>query len=381
MPNREQYIERQKALGDFGELALRSDHLLEVLSQACHLVGRALGTNLAKILEITPGGDQVLVKAGVGWEPGIVGSTRFPFGDKTAEGQAIEQRRPITTTNIATDTKYERPKFMRNAGVVATINVPILLPGAIVYGLLQVDSLEERDFSQEDIDFVRTYAMFLGPVIDRLHKVHSLQESLSKNQRLLRELEHRIKNNIGAIGSLVRTKVREANSDETREALKVVEARVETLRLVHEQLYATDAFESLCMREYVSKLVEGLRNLHEEAVKGVSLSIDIDDVGLATDTAMPLGLIVNEFVTNSFKYAFDDDDGQGEIAIRITRTEGGNLLLHLSDNGTGLPEDSATSHKGTGMQLIEGLARQIGGEPRFTSSGAGTILEMEFPDS
>jgi two-component sensor histidine kinase len=135
------------------------------------------------------------------------------------------------------------------------------------------------------------------------------------------------------------------------------------------------------MREYVSKLVEGLRNLHEEAVKGVSLSIDIDDVGLATDTAMPLGLIVNEFVTNSFKYAFDDDDGQGEIAIRITRTEGGNLLLHLSDNGTGLPEDSATSHKGTGMQLIEGLARQIGGEPRFTSSGAGTILEMEFPDS
>lgn len=375
VPNLEQYIDRQRILGDFGELALRSDDLQEILTEACRLVGRALGTDLGKILEITPDRTQVLVRAGVGWDPAIVGTACFPLGGKTAESHSVELGQPVITTNIVTDDRYERPQFMRDAGVIVTINVPIRLPGGGIYGLLQVDSLKERDFDQEDVEFLRTYAMFLGPVIDRLHKVHSLREVLASYQRLLRELEHRVKNNIGVIRALVRVKAHEASSDETRAAMNDIGARIETLRLVHEQLYAAGGVESLSLRTYASKLVEGLHRLHHEVARSVALKVSIDDVDLATDTAMPLGLIVNEFVTNSFKYAFEGEAGQIEIEIKGIAE--GTLRLYLGDNGKGMDIDA--QHAGTGIDLIKGLSRQIGGKADFRSSSEGTSLVVEFP--
>jgi PAS domain S-box-containing protein len=175
--SQEQMMKRQQVLADFGEFALRSEDLDEVLAEACSLVAEALGTIRAKILEIGEDGETLLVRAGVGWDPGIVGRLRLLMKDHSSETFAIREGKPIITQDIRKEERFEVPDFMKEAGVVALANVPIFVPGRRAYGLLQVDATEPRDFGDEDTEFLRTYATILGPVIDRLLKVSALRAS------------------------------------------------------------------------------------------------------------------------------------------------------------------------------------------------------------
>jgi PAS domain S-box-containing protein len=175
MPDVEQMVRRQQVLARFGEFALHSENLDEILTEACRLVGEALGTKRAKLLEIQPDSQSLLVRAGVGWQADIVGKLRLPMGERSSETFSIEAGKPVVSRDIRTEDRFEVPAFMRDAGVVALANVPIFLPGGRAYGLLQVDSTELCDLGAEDTEFLRTYAIILGPVIDRLHKAHRLQ--------------------------------------------------------------------------------------------------------------------------------------------------------------------------------------------------------------
>lgn len=170
-------LRRQKILADFGDFALQSEDLDEILTQACRLVGDAMGTGRAKVLEIEGDGKTLLVRAGVGWAPDIVGRTRIAMGKHSSESFSINERKPVISTDISQEQRFEVPGFMKEAGVRALANVPILLPGGHAFGLLQVDASEPRDFGQDDIEFLRTYATILGPVIDRLLKLSALRSS------------------------------------------------------------------------------------------------------------------------------------------------------------------------------------------------------------
>lgn len=160
---------RQQVLADFGEFALRSEDLDAVLTEACRLVAQALGVDRAKILEIQAASAELLVRAGVGWRADVVGKLRMPLSERSSETFSIEAGEPVITRDIAKEDRFDVPDFLKDAGVVAFVNVPIFVPGARPYGILQVDSTEPRAFDQDDIQFLRTYAAILGPVIDRLH--------------------------------------------------------------------------------------------------------------------------------------------------------------------------------------------------------------------
>jgi two-component sensor histidine kinase len=371
-------VARQKVLADFGDLALRSDSLDDVLSEACRLVGEALDTDLAKILEIEPNGKSLLVRAGVGWKPGIVGEKHLPMRERSSETYSIKLAQPVITKDITEETRFELPDFLKEHGVAALVNVPILLPGGKPYGLLQVDSCKPRDFGEEDIEFLRTYSAILGPVIDRLHKVHSLKLALDANERLLQELRHRVKNDIAIITGLVRIRARQVSSEEAREELTAISERIETLRLVHEQLYIAGTADRLRLRPFIMRLVENLCHLHEAQSGKVRLDFAVEEVELTPKIAVPVGLILNEFVTNSLKYAFDGRGGI--IAVAVERMERGGLRLRICDNGKGLPSESqaAKPGSGTGIKLIDGLARQIGAKPVWSSPQSGTALCLAF---
>jgi GAF domain-containing protein len=179
-------VERQRILADFGQFALRSDSLDAILTEACRLVGEALGTGRAKILELQEGGNVALVRAGVGWKPDVVGKVRLAMNERSSESYSLKKKEPVITRDIHQEDRFETPEFMKKAGVVALVNVPILVPGGNAYGLLQVDSTEPREFGEHDIAFLRTYATILGPVIDRLEKVRLL-EARERRFRLIME--------------------------------------------------------------------------------------------------------------------------------------------------------------------------------------------------
>ena len=374
MPDHDQMKIQQRILADFGEFALRSKELDEVLAEACRLVGEALGTDLAKVLEIESVEQTLFVRAGVGWGEGVVGHVRLPMGERSSETYSVEKGVPVVTPDIGKEDRFDFPEFMRNAGVRGAVNVPIFLPGGKPYGLLQVDSRKTWQPDEQAIEFLRTYSTILGPVIDRLHKIHALEQAENRNETLLRELQHRIKNNIGAITGLVHMRLRKAQSDEVRDELRVVAERIEALRLVHELVYAAKGTDRLPLRSYVTQLLEGVLALHEEMP--VRLDADIDDVEVSTDTAIPLGLILNEFATNSLKHAFSD--GNGCLAVEARGREG-RMWVKIGDNGKGLPTEKSASRPGTGtgMALIAGLSRQIGAKPEWSSDN-GTALCLEF---
>ncbi len=350
----EQMKIKQKVLADFGDFALRSESLDEVLHEACRLVAKALSADFAKVLEIEEGEEAAVVKAGVGWNPGIVGKERLLFSERSSETYALERHEPVVSCNIRDENRFDFADFLIDHGIVSLVNVPIFLPGGKAYGLLQVDSSELRDFDERDTEFLRTYATILGPVIDRMHKVQSLEQALETNEHLRRELQHRVKNHIGIVISLIRSRARMTKSEEAREELISIGERIRTLHLVHEQLYQTGASDKLSLRPFLSQLVERLCHLHEAG--DIALEFDIVDIELATDTAVPIGLIANEFVTNSLKHAFGD--GGGKISVTVEVVEG-HLRLCLGDNGKGLPSASSpttSDGSGTGMKLIDVLA-------------------------
>jgi two-component sensor histidine kinase len=153
---------------------------------------------------------------------------------------------------------------------------------------------------------------------------------------------------------------------------------MDTLRLLHEQLYIAETDSKLPLRPFIVQLVENLCHLHEDQSGKVRLDFVIEEIELTPEVAVPVGLILNEFVTNSLKYAFDGSGGT--IAVSVDRQEGEVLRLRISDNGKGLPSkiEAAKPGAGTGMKLIDGLAHQIGANPIWSSPDPGTALCLEF---
>lgn len=177
MAGQHEFVRRQRVLAQFGDFVLDHDGLDEILNEACRLIAEALDVDLAKVIEIKRKSDQGLVRAGVGWRPGVVGSERISLSERSSEAFAIERTEPVITNDIAHEERFEFPAFLRDHGVVALVNVPILLPGRVPYGILQIDARQPRKFDQEDIEFLKTYAMVLGPVIDRLQTAAALKET------------------------------------------------------------------------------------------------------------------------------------------------------------------------------------------------------------
>lgn len=164
-----------QSLSRFGDFVLDNDDVDAILTEACRLVVHGLDVDLAKVIEIERTSDTGLVRAGVGWNPGVVGKARVSLSEKSSEAFAVAQSEPVITQDISSEDRFEFPQFLIDHGVVALGNVPILLSRREPFGLLQVDSRKPRAFGEQDVQFLKTYAMILGPAIDRLRTASALR--------------------------------------------------------------------------------------------------------------------------------------------------------------------------------------------------------------
>jgi len=165
-------LRQQTVLAKFGELALRSGDLDEILTEACRLVGEALGTDLAKVMELQDDGESLLVRAGVGWKPGVVGEITLKATGNTSEGYALKTGEPMISADIAEEIRFKYPAFLTDNGVRAVANVVIIGgQGRPPFGILQIDSRAPRQFTDTDTAFLRSYANLLAAAVDRLRVV------------------------------------------------------------------------------------------------------------------------------------------------------------------------------------------------------------------
>jgi len=186
-------LQQQTVLAKFGELALTSDDLDEILTRACQLIAEALGTDLAKVMELQEDGETLLVRAGVGWKPGVVGEVTIKATDNTSEGVALLTGEPMISPDIAKETRFSYPAFLTDNGVKAIANVVIIgSKNRLPFGILQIDSREPRQFTDNDTAFLRSYANLLAGAVERLR---AIEEVRSGEMRLRLALE------AGALGS------------------------------------------------------------------------------------------------------------------------------------------------------------------------------------
>ena len=181
-------LRQQTALARFGELALRSDDLEEILTEACRLAGEALGTDLAKVVELQEDGKTLVVRAGVGWKPGVVGVATITAEHDTSEGHALRTGEPMISPDIATETRFKYSQFLIDNGVRAVANV-LIIGGheRPPFGILQIDSRVPRQFTESDTLFLRSYANLLAGAVDRLRLRLGLEETVAARTRELTE--------------------------------------------------------------------------------------------------------------------------------------------------------------------------------------------------
>jgi transcriptional regulator with GAF, ATPase, and Fis domain len=189
-------LRQQSVLAKFGELALRSDDLDEILTQACRLVGEALGTDLAKVIKIKGNGESLLGRAGVGWKPGVVGVAAGEATDETSERAAFKSEVPIIFPGIDTELRVQYPSSLADDGIKAVASVVIIgHEDETPFGILQVDSRHPRQFDENDTAFLRSYANLIAAAVARLQANAALEaksrDLAEANARLLIEAKER----------------------------------------------------------------------------------------------------------------------------------------------------------------------------------------------
>jgi two-component sensor histidine kinase len=196
-------------------------------------------------------------------------------------------------------------------------------------------------------------------------------------ESLLRELQHRVKNNLNMVSSILSIELPNLPDAVSKKIFTDVQGRIKAMSLLYEQLYSTDEVTRTPLRSYVTNLARGLVESYRLPQQRFGLTITIDEVNLDLKRAIPLGLILNELITNSVKYAFPDRT-EGTIDVKIG-VEGGMIKVRVGDNGVGIPDGVVLGKTGNmGMKLIDVLGKQIDGEATLRNDG-GTIYELAFP--
>jgi PAS domain S-box-containing protein len=212
---------------------------------------------------------------------------------------------------------------------------------------------------------------------DLVHANEALQTALAEKEVLLREIHHRVKNNLQVISSILNLQSRHAGDPHTRDVLEESRSRIQSMTMVYEQLYQAEDLSRIDFRKYVRNLTAALHASHHANHGAISLNADIDDFQLDIGTAIPCGLIISELVLNAMKYAFPDD-GEGAIDVAFRAGKRMECTLVVKDNGVGLPEDLNFDSANTlGLQLVHALVDQLEGSIKVVRD-KGTRFIIKF---
>lgn len=224
-------------------------------------------------------------------------------------------------------------------------------------------------------------AIAIGWIISLRSTVKSqtqdLKQSLQDKEILLKEIHHRVKNNLAIMSGLFELQLDGTENDQTKKALRNSQSRLKSMALVHDKLYNTSSLTEIEMGNYVEELVLSLHDTFAGPEQEISLNFDFDDITLDIDRAIPCGLLINEIVVNSFKHGFNNRES-GTIEV-VMKKQNGEARLVIADDGDGIPEDfDISTSSSLGMMLIETFKNQLDANLDVSNTN-GTRFTFAFP--
>lgn len=207
---------------------------------------------------------------------------------------------------------------------------------------------------------------------------HIIENSLKEKDSLLKEIHHRVKNNLQMVSSLLSLQTRNTKSKAAIEALEEGKSRVKAMALIHQKLYQNDDLSVIEMQGYIESLINSVQSVYKKGGHNISITVDAEGTELDIDRAIPFGLILNELVSNTFKYAFPESDDNGKIYIHL-RKNGEQGYFEYSDNGVGLPDDTdERTNSSMGLRLINRLVNQLQSKLNIEKAKEGVRFSFHF---
>jgi len=369
----------QQSLATFTRILCEAATAPRLLQNAVAQVARVTDIKHVKALRYRPDQGDLLIEAGVGWRPGVVGHVSFGVDRHSAPGRSLQTGQPVVVADIRNDPDFRYADLLREHGIVSVCNVPIFVNGSH-WGVLEVDTEEKTAFDDFDIHSLSIFANIIGLSLaqrfaesDALRAVTDTSANRTHSEMLLRELQHRMKNNLQVVVSLLALQSRQSTTQEARERIAAVMDRVLAVGLAHDQLSFKDSASAVNMKDYLNALCANI----DPRRPNLSIEADVQDAQMPLDRAVPVGLIVNELVTNSIKYAFDETGGIINVAFHVEEAIG-EAELCVRDNGRGM---GGARPGAFGLRLVESLASQLGGRFSRDDVPRGTLSRLRFPYS
>jgi len=208
---------------------------------------------------------------------------------------------------------------------------------------------------------------------------HIIESSLTEKDSLLKEIHHRVKNNLQMVSSLLSLQTKNTKSKAAIAALEEGKSRVKAMALIHQKLYQNEDLSVIEMQGYIESLINSVQSVFKKGGHNINITVDAEDVELDIDRAIPFGLILNELVSNSFKYAFPNDDDNGKIYIHIRKIAKEEGFFEYTDNGIGLPDDTEErANSSMGIRLMNRLANQLQTKLNTDNTAQGVRFWFNF---
>jgi two-component sensor histidine kinase len=373
-----QRIRQQKLLAELGVLALQGTSFIGMLNHTARMTAQGLEAEYCKVMEYIPAENRLLVRAGVGWEEGVVGEASVGADLESPAGYALHTGKPVISNHLENEQRFRTPELLLIHGIRRAMNV-ILQGDGSPFGVLEVDSRSDGEFGEHDLAFLQGAANILGMAIEQQQYQRKLQTALDRHQVLLKEVNHRVKNSLHVVSSMLQLQAASAGDALLTERLKEASSRVNAVGRAYERLAYHADYENIDLVGYLREVIDDLAaavtpfKIHFEAPEKIEFT---------ADRAILVALVITELVSNAGKYAYPDG-AEGSIWVRVLKSDKNDkntIFVSVRDDGVGLPAgfDPATS-KRLGSRLVTALAKQLGAEMTRPVTPLGTNFTLLIP--
>ena len=328
--------------------------------------------------------NDLLVVAGYGWEPDVIGNVVSQADESSTQGRAFVTGEPVILKDIAKNNSYNLPAFYARHGIVSTVDVLIQGKGGS-YGVLEVDSARQHTFDEHDINFLTGFANVVAEAVGTSERVATLHVTLKQMEALIAEkqtlldekevlaaeLQHRVRNNLQLVYGMLMRQIELAKDD--KEGIRAIARRVMSSATIYDHLLGQGFARTIDFAAYLRSLCASLADFQEKGAFDVALICETKPMVLELDLVTALGIIVTETTSNAYLHAFPN--GPGTIRVILTRSKG-SAVLTISDDGVGFVEQKISKRHGVG--LIKRLMEQANGTVELKSDG-GTTWTLTFP--
>ncbi|MDX1671120.1 MAG: histidine kinase dimerization/phosphoacceptor domain -containing protein [Balneolaceae bacterium] len=292
-------------------------------------------------------------------------------------GWVVENKSPFISNDVE-NTEFFWGDLAEDFTTRNIICVPLINRDNEVFGVLQaVNRRKGEEYTAHDIPVFQALAAHVSLAIERARQIERLHNRLKEKEVMLTEIHHRIKNNLGAISSLIEMELPNVDDPYARQIMKNTYTRIHSMSEVHDLLCQKGLFRDIELGLYLKQLVKKIEKTMNTASTKISIHLKADNIHIPANKALVCGLILNEMLVNIYKHAFEGMK-RGDIIIDLALEEEQQIVLEIKDNGVGIPEDFEDRQRGSlGMWIVNAFMKKLDGELEMSGDN-GTRFRFRF---